>query len=517
MPPDWTPRPWRLLAYIVAIELLLEVGLYEGVGPWLFGQAWVRDRTLDPLIHVVWLLCVATPVLWAVLVRDARQTAALHHAVWRQAHEDDLTGLANRRRFLGVLRGALAARPAECLVAVLLVDLDRFKAMNDAYGHEVGDHVLQAVAQRLRETCGPGTTVARLGGDEFAVIIPSAQRPEDATQRAEALLGRFREPVAWAGRTLSLSASVGIAVCPTSGMSAADLLKSADTAMYEAKRLGRDRWVLHLPALQAHAYAQYQLEQDLRQALTLETELTVEYQPQVDVATGVIRGSEALLRWHHPRLGSISPGEFIPLAEEAGLAPAIGTYVRGAVYRQWQAWQTAGFHPLPVAINVSPHELAIPDFATTLLEDLAQARVSAPAISVEITEVALLRDLEVVRDHVTRLRAAGIRVLIDDFGTGYNSLAVLRELPVDGLKLDGAFVQQMHTNAHDQAAVTALVTMGHAYGLDIIAERVEQPAQLALLQAVHCDLYQGYLPGAVFAARYLARAQAGASAPVGRP
>lgn len=503
-------RRWRLLASIVIVEILLDVGLYDGLGHWIFRAPWFQDPTVEPIMHTLWLLCVSTPVLWAVLHRAAKHEEALLQTVWDQAHHDDLTGLANRRLFVQQLETALDGRSQREILAVLLVDLDNFKSINDSFGHHVGDMVLRTLAERLARIIDPTDAIARLGGDEFAVLMPTIRTVHRATEQGEALLNQLREPVTSEGFELVLGASIGVAIYPTSGLSAEDLVKSADVAMYQAKTSGKNRWTLHLPALQDQTYARYQLERDLRRALTIDSELSVQYQPQVDIKTGRIRSSEALIRWQHPVLGTVSPMHFIPMAEAMGLSADVGRYVRRTVYHQIHTWEQDGYRPLPVSINASAHELTDPGFAASILQELAFHGISPAAISLEVTETGLMRDLRTMRAQLTILRRAGIPILIDDFGTGYNSLSIVRELPVDGLKLDGSFVQHMHTDDHDTAAVSALVKMGRAFGLKIIAECVEHHEQLTLLQHMQCDLYQGFLcsasvAGPEFAERYLLR------------
>lgn len=335
--------------------------------------------------------------------------------------------------------------------------------------------------------------IARFGGDEFVALMPVIEQTSDAVQVTERILERIQEKILCDGYEFFLTASIGIAVYPTSGDSATSILKSADTAMYEAKRLGKNRWYVHMPSIQNQMYSRFQLENDLHSAVMNDKELYLEYQPQLDVLSGTIVGAEALLRWNHPSLGNISPMEFIPLAEETGLIVKLGHLVLKSVCHQIKDWEALGKRLVPIGINVSQVDLAEHNFVDNIMSVISDYKISPSMIHVEITETALMKDEERVRGKLSQLRKHGIRVMVDDFGRGYNSLGILRQLPVDMMKIDRMFVRDIHTNQTDKSVLSALVMLAHANKLGVLAEGVEHAEQLSVLQRENCDEYQGFL------------------------
>lgn len=485
---------FRLFIILLFIEVFLELFGYQFMGKLIFGGAWSSDLRMERIVHLGWLLVITTPVLYGVVIRQLRRERTFTNEIWRLAHYDDLTGLCNRRQLSQNLSDVLTkASQYNQKFAVLFVDLDRFKYINDSLGHDIGDEVLKIISQRMSSSMRHKDIVARFGGDEFVALMPVIEQSNDAIQVAERILERVQEKIVCDGYEFFLTASVGIAVYPISGDSVTSILKSADTAMYEAKRLGKNRWYVHMPSMQEQMYSRFQLENDLRRALGSSDEFYVEYQPQIDIQSGLIIGAEALLRWNHPSIGIIPPMEFIPIAEEAGLILDLGQFVLKSVCFQIKEWEAMGKQPVPIGINVSQMELAQPDFVNDFVSVLSDYNISPSQICVEITETALMKDEEQVRDKLRQIRQHGVRVMIDDFGKGYNSLGVLRQLPVDVMKIDSVFVRDVHTSLTDRSILSALVMLAHANELGVLAEGVEHGEQLSVLQQENCDEYQGFL------------------------
>ena len=407
------------------------------------------------------------------------------------ALHDPLTGLPNRALFHDRLahaleRGARRAGPA----AVLLIDLDRFKVINDSLGHPAGDRVLITVAQRLEACLRPGDTVARLGGDEFAMLLEGLHAPAEAIQVAERLQEGLRAPIDIGGREVYTSASIGIAMTKA-GTTPADVLRDADTAMYRAKAQGKARSALFDDAMHARAMVLLQLESDLRRAVE-RGELEVHYQPVIRLADGSLRGLEALLRWTHPRRGPIAPERFVPLAEETGLIVPIGTWALEQAARQAAYWLARGVLPADstVAVNVSGRQLAHDDLADIVEGILRRTRLAPDRLQLELTETALIENDGHAASSLARLRALHVRLSLDDFGTGYSSLAYLQRFPVDCIKIDKSFVARLEETPRFVAGLTALATH---LGMETVAEGVETRAQAQRLAALHCGSAQGWL------------------------
>ena len=408
------------------------------------------------------------------------------------SRHDPLTGLANRVEFS--LRVELAAKRALETTrpqAVLLMDLDRFKDVNDSLGHHAGDHLLQQVAGRLRECLRAGDTVARLGGDEFAVLLVDTGE-EQARRVAEQLCLAVRQGVDVDGVVLEVEASVGIAVTPGHGDDAVTLLRHADIAMYTAK--GGPGIQLFDPASDDLGAQRLALISDLRRALTEPAragEIYVVYQPQCDGATGLALGVEALTRWQHPELGLVPPDTFVPLAESANLVPMLTDLVLNASLRQIAEWDRLG-HPLALSVNLSARDLLTPDLVMGVRSALSRSGVLAERLTLEITESTLMSDRRRSVDMLADLRGTGVRLSVDDFGTGYSSLAYLKELPVQEVKIDRSFVRSIASDAADEAIVTAVIRLAHSLGLSVVAEGVEDEACWRVLASLGCDIVQGY-------------------------
>jgi diguanylate cyclase (GGDEF)-like protein/PAS domain S-box-containing protein len=411
-----------------------------------------------------------------------------------QAHHDALTGLPNRIAFLDHLERArkVAARN-QGMLAVLFLDVDRFKLVNDSLGHEIGDRLLVDVAERLVGTVRPGDVVARFGGDEFTVLLTSVDDVTDAVRVAERITEVLKRPVNVGDRELMMSSSIGIAMCEHGVDAASDLLRQSDLAMYVAKEKGRSRWELFDAASAPHVVERLELEGDLWRALERE-ELIVQFQPEVLLTTEQVVSAEALVRWEHPTRGLVPPNDFIPFAEESNLICSIDRYVlRRACY--WaKHWSDARgpSNRITVSVNLSPRFVRQPDAVDDIQNVVREIGVDPRCLQLEITERTALTDIEHTVATLHELRSFGIRVAIDDFGTGYSSLGYLKQLPVDVVKLDRSFVEGMDTAESDVAIVQAVITMGHALGMKVTAEGVERPEQAAQLAALGCDTAMGW-------------------------
>jgi len=409
------------------------------------------------------------------------------------ANHDALTGLPNRNLLNDRLAHAIARR-REDMAAVLFLDLDRFKLINDSYGHDVGDELLRAVAARLVGCLRDEDTVARLGGDEFVVLLEDLPGGDAAATIAGKVAGRLAEPLMIGGRELPVAASIGIALYPRDGRDAQDLLKNADTAMYRAKEAGRGGFCFFAGEMNAHALRRLTLENELRRALD-GGELEVFYQPQVTMDSGRLIGAEALVRWRHPLRGLVSPIDFIPVAEETGLIVALGEQVLRIACRQIADWQRRGLPPLTVAVNLSPRQFRQADLVTVIAAIIAETGVDPARLELEITESAAMQNADSTVAALQRLRAMGVSLAIDDFGTGYSSLSYLKRFPIDKLKIDRSFILGVPADGDDTAIVQAIAAMAGSLGLKLLAEGVENEAQRGFLAAFGCAAAQGYLFG----------------------
>lgn len=439
-----------------------------------------------------------------VTVRDVTAQKADRDRMLLQATHDALTGLPNRRLFDDRLDMTLrrAARTGE-LVAVAFLDVDRFKAINDSLGHGMGDRLLKVLGTRLQASLRDSDTVARMGGDEFIFIIPGLQRPEDATAPAQKLLEAMCKPVRLDGHELFVTASVGIAVYPADGEDRDLLLRHADAALYHAKARGRNRFELFEPGLAAQAAARVELDRDLRGALA-RGELALVYQPQVNLRTGRVVGIEALMRWHHPRLGLVPPSTFIPIAEESGQISALGAWALRTACHAMLSWGGSGLAPGRIAVNVSARQLQHDDLADIVSHALDETGLPAGCLELELTETALLPEDEKIAETLARLRALGVGLALDDFGTGYSSLSHLRQYPIQRLKMDRSFVRGIMTNRGDAAVAQAIIDLARELNLAVVAEGVETAEQLAVLRSLGCEEGQGFLIGRPLPAREVA-------------
>ena len=431
-------------------------------------------------------VAVASVVLAAYLGSLLLQRSVIE----RRADHDGLTGLPNRMLFGDRLTRALAhGRRNDLPVAVMIVDLDRFKGVNDSLGHAAGDELLRQTALRMRAAVRDEDTVARLGGDEFAMLLPHVSGVEGAIAVARRLLAAFTEPIELAGQPVTVSPSIGISLFPQDGDDAESIVAGADAAMYRAKERGRNTFEIFSPALRQEANEQLALEAAMRRGLAA-SEFVLHYQPKVDLKTGRVTGAEALVRWNHPEKGLLYPGSFVPLAEQTGLVAALGEFVIAAACEQLAAWRAEGLPELTVAVNVSASELGehLVDYVTRALR---LAGIPGHALELELTESAALDSLELTVQVIQALRALGVTCSIDDFGTGYCGLSYLNRLPIDALKIDRSFITEL--SGGSDTIVTAVISLGHSLGLKVIAEGVETADQLAYLASRGCDEMQGFL------------------------
>ncbi len=433
--------------------------------------------------------CVeAVARLAGIAIERQRSEQRIRH----MAHHDELTGLPNRALLNARLAQALGqARRSGRPLALLFLDLDGFKYINDSLGHEIGDRLLRTAAVRLQAIVRPGDTVARLGGDEFVVMLVDLRQAEDAAAIAHEIVQALSRPLRADERTLHVTASVGVATFPADGDSAELLLKHADAAMYRAKAHGRNGVQCYTRDMGLQAHQRVELQTALRLAVEL-GQFELHYQPQCAPDSGRIVAVEALIRWQHPELGLVSPERFIPLAEETGLIAPIGRWVLRTACRQLQAWHAAGHTRLVMAVNLSARQFLAQDIPQLVREVLEEHGLPARALELELTETALMHNAESVRSTLQALKDLGVVLALDDFGTGYSSLNHLRRFPIDAIKIDRSFTAEMASSDDTTAIVRAIVAMARSLGVQTVAEGVENEAQLRFLAALQCDRVQGY-------------------------
>ena len=410
------------------------------------------------------------------------------------AQYDHLTGLINRALFRDRLSSALVrARRDGGLVTVMFLDIDGFKDINDRFGHSVGDEMLRQIAARLVECLRESDTVARLGGDEFTVILEGGQRVEDAGQVATKILKSIGTPYQIGDRELVVTASIGIAVYPLDGDSYEDLVKGADTAMYQSKAAGKNTYQYFTKSLRDRTSERIALMDDLRAAIVDGGQLRIEYQPKVDLARGTVIGIEALMRWDHPIHGLLMPGEFIPLAEESDLIVPMSKWLFDEACHDMAGWLDEGMRPMRVAVNGSERLFRDTNLVESIAVALAAANLDPRHFEIEVTERTITHEAERTERALERLADMGVKVSIDDFGTGYSSLRQLQGLSIHALKIDQSFVRDAHTRAESRAIVEAIVGIARSFDLDVIAEGVETPEELSTIRMLGCTRVQGYL------------------------
>ncbi|MCC5871442.1 MAG: EAL domain-containing protein [Gammaproteobacteria bacterium] len=425
--------------------------------------------------------------------RDVTERKRAQEMVQYQAYHDLLTHLPNRALFHDRLELAVAqARRNKVRLAVMFLDLDRFKVVNDTLGHTVGDRLLQQVAERLRNCLRGGDTLARLGGDEFCFLLPDVACREDAAGVAQKVLDGLATPFQVENHELFVGASIGISVYPDSGESVEVLIQSADIAMYHIKGRGKNGYEFFLPEMNAKFSSLLALERELRNALAMD-ELEPFFQPQVDLDSGAIIGVEALARWRHPERGLVEPIDFIPLAEETGLIVQVDRCIQRKACEAVAAWQRGGRPELTLSLNVSAAQMEQADFVEAMLAMFEETGVRTDSVKLEITESVIMREMELIVPKLRRLGSKGVRIGIDDFGTGYSSLSYLQRFPVDMLKIDRSFVNDIRGDGDEASIVNAIIHMARGLGLDIVAEGVESELQLRYLQQQGCHQVQGYI------------------------
>lgn len=414
------------------------------------------------------------------------------------ATHDDLTGLANRALLQDRLeQSILFAKRSGRLVAALLLDLDRFKIINDSLGHSFGDKLLQIAADRLRDSVRGADTVARLGGDEFVILLAEVANEEDVGKVAKKILDRLTAPFQIADREITVTASLGISIYPQDGEDEETLIRNADIAMYQAKEEGNS-FRLYAPEMNIVVHEAMEMETDLRRALD-RGELLLHYQPKIDLDSGKITGAEALVRWQHPVRGMIAPGMFIPLAEETGLILPIGEWVLENICLQIKNWQTQGFPIVPIAANLSARQFRNDELVATIQRILQDTGLPPHLLELELTESMIMRNVQAAAETMQKLNALGVSLALDDFGTGYSSLNYLRRFPVDCLKIDRSFISDVADDPSAAAVATSIIAIAHSLGLQAVAEGVETEEQLEFLRQCACDSYQGYFCSAPLA------------------
>jgi diguanylate cyclase (GGDEF)-like protein len=430
-------------------------------------------------------------VIW-LLEEERSRAFKASEQIAHLAYYDTLTELANRNLFHEHLRLAMARIGGTGLgVAVLVLDLDRFKGINDSLGHRRGDEMLRLVGDRLRSSLRPGDTIARLGGDEFAVLLPAVAGERDMVRLGEKVLDALRRPFNLDGHEIVTTASLGISRFPEDGAEPEELLKKADVAMYQAKSLGRDGLQLYAAAMDAHALERLSLENDLRRALAGD-ELTLFYQPVLETETGRIDGVEALLRWQHPVHGLLMPASFLWIAEMSGLSNPLDLWVLATACRQVRAWHDQGLPHLRLAVNLSARPFQRPDLIERVKDVLWETGIPSSCLELEITETLAMQNAEESLGVLRGLKELGVRIAIDDFGTGYSSLSYLRNFPIDTLKIDASFIRSLADDSGSLEIASAVIALAHSLDIRVVAEGVERNAQWQLLRSQGCDQVQGY-------------------------
>jgi diguanylate cyclase (GGDEF)-like protein/PAS domain S-box-containing protein len=427
-----------------------------------------------------------------IVFRDMSAAQAMARQMTHSAQHDYLTGLPNRMLLKDRLGQAIAlARRHVKQVVVLFLDLDGFKHINDSLGHPIGDKLLQSIAKRLVGCVRSGDTVSRQGGDEFVVLISEVTRSEDAALAARRMLQAVAEAHSIDQHDLHITTSIGVSVYPDDGLDAETLIKNADIAMYQAKENGRQSYQFFTPAMNVRAVERQSIEESLRRALE-RREFVLHYQPKINLRTGAITGAEALIRWMHPTRGSVSPAQFIPVAEDCGLILPIGTWVLREACKQARTWADAGLPLTTMAVNVSAKEFRGENFLEGMFAILRETGLDPRCLELEVTESVLMKHAGSTVSILQTLRERGVQVAVDDFGTGYSSLSYLRKFPIDALKIDQSFIRQISTAGDDTAIVTAVIGMAQSLKLRVVAEGVETLEELEFLQAHHCDEAQGF-------------------------
>ena len=478
----WAQQMLHDVAKAPAAQVSAEVRVRHADGSWLVVEAVAKNLLHDPAVEGI-----------VINYRDVTGRKSLEDELKRQAFHDSLTGLANRALFADRLQHAISrTERAPTAIAVLFVDLDDFKTVNDSLGHSEGDQLLIAVADRLRTGLRAGDTIARMGGDEFAILIEDPVDGETPVDVGRRLLAQLEAPFVHGGKELFVRASIGIATTRSRDYTADEVLRNADVAMYTAKSNGKNRLEVFEPGMHAAALNRLALKGDLERALE-RGEFTLVYQPIVRLGGGRLSGVEALLRWQHRERGTVGPAEFIPVAEETGLILPLGRWVLEQACAQAAAWNRISAQPITMSVNVSARQLQQPAFAAEVAAVLAATGLAPGLLTLELTESVLMQDAEAATAILVELKSLGVRLAIDDFGTGYSSLNYLRRFPIDELKIDRSFVSSLDDGPTQSAVVLSILRLSETLNLETVAEGIEEPSQLALLRELGANLGQGYL------------------------
>jgi diguanylate cyclase (GGDEF)-like protein len=442
----------------------------------------------EPTAEETRLIDIATRIA-GIAIERKRAEDRIHF----MANHDTLTGLPNRALLSDRLSQAVAyAKRYDRWTAVIFVDLDNFKLINDSLGHSAGDELLKLVASRMSGCVRATDSVVRLGGDEFVIVLHDQSKSvEDITETVRRIQAAIAQPACVAGRDLQATSSIGVAIYPVDGTDAGALLGNADAAMYRAKEVGRAAFQFYTPELNARSKARFDLQEDLRNAIA-RSEFVLHYQPQVDLRTWRVLGVEALVRWNHPTLGTVSPAKFIPLAEDTGLIVPIGEWVLGEACRQNKAWQDAGLAPISVSVNVSARQFSDKGMVARVVQALRDSRLDPEYLELELTESLIMQDVDQAIATMKELQRLGVRLSIDDFGTGYSSLSALTTFPVARLKIDRSFIADLAHSENGRAVAAAVISLGQKLTLRVVAVGVENDGQLAFLRENGCDEMQGY-------------------------
>ncbi len=492
----WRQKPWFGATCYLVLGVLWITGS-DALLAWLISdtQTLSQYQSYKGYFYVGLTACLA----WWLLQKKQHYASSLDAVEYtsRQklaflAEYDALTQLPNRQQFMQLVQQAIDNTAAAEQCAVLLLDLDNFKDINDSYGHSAGDTLLRIVSQRLLRCCHSGAVLARLGGDEFGVLVPKVASVGQLQQLTDAVLQQLLVPCSLGnGQDVTSSASIGISLYPQHANDSEGLLRSADAAMYKVKQAGRNHVAYYSDELTAQARQRVLLEGRLRLALQ-QNKLQCYYQPQLDLASGELVGAEVLLRWHDAELGFISPAQFIPLAESCGLIHSLGHWVLQQSCKQFAQWRAQGLAPFSLAVNVSAQQFARPQLLAELSQILADTGMPAHCLELEVTESALLLDESRVVALMQQIKALGVRLAIDDFGTGYSSLSYLKRLPLDILKIDRGFIEHIPQANDDKQIASAIIALAHNLNFKVLAEGVETAEQLTFLRQQGCDYYQGY-------------------------
>jgi diguanylate cyclase (GGDEF)-like protein/PAS domain S-box-containing protein len=500
-PEEFTPTVDRAIDfYTPESQPIVRAGLETAMQT---GEPWEAElEMLTARGRRIWVRATGTaerdangvPVRLSGSLQDVTDRRRADERIRRLAHYDELTGLANRNLFTYHLTHAIVrADRYRKKLAVLFVDVDRFKNINDTLGHDVGDAVLKTIGHRLAECTRGSDLVARLGGDEFVVVVEEYSRVEDVEAIARKILEAVALPVPVMGQEYILTASIGVATFPADGRDVQSLLKHADIAMYRAKDQGKNTYELYTPRFNTTDVGRLSLESRLKKAVLDQNQFVLHYQPKVSVGSGLVTGVEALVRWVGPDGTLVPPSDFIPLAEETGLIGAIGEWVLENAGRQALAWAANGMPSLRIAVNISARQLYSDGFLGDVQRVLTETGIPPSALEFEITESVMMQDVEHVARLLRALKRLGLRIAVDDFGTGYSSLAYLKRLPIDSLKIDRSFVKDVPGDADDATITRAVIALAHSLRLKVVAEGVETAEQLQFLRGLDCDEIQGYL------------------------